>query len=219
MIDTIIFDLDGTLLNTLEDLRDSVNYALSKQNFPLRTLPEIRSFVGNGIRLLMERAVPENTDSKTFEICFKDFCDYYKIHMEDKTAPYDGINEMLKKIKAEGFKTAIVTNKADFAAQDLCKRMFGDTIDLVVGSTDDRPNKPAPDGVYYALEMFGSKLPNTVFVGDADTDILTANNAGLDSIGVLWGFRDREIIEKEGAKYIVDSVKDLEKLLISLKNG
>lgn len=219
MIDTIIFDLDGTLLNTLEDLRDSVNYALAKQNFPLRTLSEIRSFVGNGIRLLMERSVPENTNPEIFEICFADFCEYYKAHMEDKTAPYEGINEMLVSIKAQGFKTAIVTNKADFAAQDLCKRMFGDTIDLVVGSTDDRPNKPAPDGVYYALEVLGSKLENTVFVGDADTDILTANNAGLDSIGVLWGFRDREIIEKEGAKYIVESVKDLEKLLISLKNG
>lgn len=219
MIDTIIFDLDGTLLNTLEDLMDSVNYALAKQNFPLRTLTEIRSFVGNGIRLLMERSVPENTDAETFEICFKDFCDYYKIHMEDKTAPYEHINEMLKAIKKEGFKTAIVTNKADFAAQDLCKRMFGDTIGLVVGSTDDRPNKPAPDGVYYALEFLNSKLENTVFVGDADTDILTANNAGLQSIGVLWGFRDREIIEKEGAKYIVSTVKELEKLLISLKNS
>ena len=218
MIDTIIFDLDGTLLNTLEDLRDSVNYALSKQNFPLRTLTEIRSFVGNGIRLLMERAVPENTDAEVFEICFKDFCDYYKIHMEDKTAPYNGINEMLGNIKKEGFKTAIVTNKADFAAQDLCKRMFGNTIDLVVGSTDDRPNKPAPDGVYYALEKLESKCENAIFVGDADTDILTANNAGIQSIGVLWGFRDREVIEKEGAKYIVESVKDLENLLISLKN-
>ena len=219
MIDTIIFDLDGTLLNTLEDLRDSVNYALSKQNFPLRTLPEIRSFVGNGIRLLMERAVPENIDEETFEVCFKDFCDYYKIHMEDKTAPYEGINEMLVNIKKAGFKTTIVTNKADFAAQDLCKRMFGDTIDLIVGSSDDRPNKPAPDGVYYALEKLGSKCENSIFVGDADTDILTANNAGLPSIGVLWGFRDREIIENEGAKYIVDNVKDLENLLISLKNG
>ena len=219
MIDTIVFDLDGTLLNTLEDLKDSVNYALSRQNFPLRSLTEIRSFVGNGIRLLMERAVPENTDAETFEICFKDFCDYYKIHMEDKTAPYDGINEMLKSVKNAGFKTAIVTNKADFAAQDLCKRMFGDTIDLVVGSVDDRPNKPAPDGVYYALEVLNSKLENTIFVGDADTDIITAKNAGLPSIGVLWGFRDREIIENEGAEYIVETVKDLEKLLISLKNG
>lgn len=217
MINTIVFDLDGTLLNTLEDLRDSVNYALERQGFPLRNLNEIRSFVGNGIRLLMERAVPENTPAETFEICFKDFCDYYKIHMEDKTAPYDGINDMLTNIKKAGFKTAIVTNKADFAAQDLCKRMFGENIDFVVGSSDDRPNKPAPDGVFYALEKLDSKIENTVFVGDADTDILTAKNANLPSIGVLWGFRDREVIEEAGAEYIVDSVNDLEKLLISLK--
>lgn len=217
MINTIVFDLDGTLLNTLEDLKDSVNFALERQGYPLRDLNEIRSFVGNGIRLLMERAVPENIDAETFEICFKDFCDYYKIHMEDKTAPYDGINDMLTNIKKAGFKTAIVTNKADFAAQDLCKRMFGDNIDFVVGSSDDRPNKPAPDGVFYALEKLNSKIENTVFVGDADTDILTAKNANLPSIGVLWGFRDREVIEEAGAEYIVESVNDLEKLLISLK--
>lgn len=217
MINTIVFDLDGTLLNTLEDLKDSVNYALERQGFPLRNLSEIRSFVGNGIRLLMERAVPKNIDNDTFEICFKDFCDYYKIHMEDKTAPYDGINDMLTNIKKAGFKTAIVTNKADFAAQDLCKRMFGKNIDFVVGSSDDRPNKPEPDGVFYALEKLGSKIENTVFVGDADTDILTAKNANLPSIGVLWGFRDREVIEEAGAEYIVESVNDLEKLLISLK--
>ena len=217
MINTIVFDLDGTLLNTLEDLKDSVNFALERQGFPLRDLSEIRSFVGNGIRLLMERAVPENIDAETFEICFKDFCDYYKIHMEDKTSPYSGINEMLGNIKKEGFKTAIVTNKADFAAQDLCKRMFGENIDFVVGSSDDRPSKPAPDGVFYALEKLDSKIENTVFVGDADTDILTAKNANLPSIGVLWGFRDREVIEEAGAEYIVESVNDLEKLLISLK--
>ncbi len=218
-MNTIIFDLDGTLLNTLEDLMDSVNFALARQNFPLRTLLEIRSFVGNGIRLLMERAVPSDViGTDTFEVCFKDFCDYYKIHMEDKTAPYEHINEMLDAVKKAGYKTAIVTNKADFAAQDLCKRMFGDNIDLVVGSSDDRPNKPAPDGVYYALEVLGSKLENTIFVGDADTDILTAKNAKLSSIGVLWGFRDREVIENEGAEYIVETVKELENLLISLKS-
>ena len=217
MINTIVFDLDGTLLNTLEDLKDSVNFALERQGYPLRNLNQIRSFVGNGIRLLMERAVPENIDAETFEICFKDFCDYYKIHMEDKTAPYDGINDMLTNIKKAGFKTAIVTNKADFAAQDLCKRMFGENIDFVVGSSDDRPNKPAPDGVFYALEKLDSKIENTVFVGDADTDILTAKNASLPSIGVLWGFRDREVIEEAGAEYIVESVNDLEKLLISMK--
>lgn len=219
MIDTIIFDLDGTLLNTLEDLMDSVNYALERQGFPLRNIEEIRSFVGNGIRLLVERAVPQEVvGTDTFEVCFKDFNDYYKVHMEDKTAPYDGINEMLKNIKKAGFKTAIVTNKVDYAAQELCNRLFPE-IDLVVGSVDDRPNKPAPDGAFYAIDTLGSKAENTIFVGDADTDILTAKNAGLPSIGVLWGFRDREIIEAEGAEYIVETVNDLEKQLICLKNS
>lgn len=218
MMDTVIFDLDGTLLDTLDDLKDSVNYALGRQGYPLRNKEEIRMFVGNGIRLLMERAVPENIGAEKFEECFKDFCDYYKLHMEDKTAPYNNINEMLSNIKQAGFKTAIVTNKADFAAQDLCKRMFGENIDLIVGSVDERPNKPAPDGVFYALEKLNSSTETAVFVGDADTDILTAKNAGLVSIGVLWGFRDREVIEKEGADYIVENVNALEKLLISLKN-
>lgn len=219
MIDTIIFDLDGTLLNTLEDLMDSVNYALERQGFPLRNIEEIRSFVGNGIRLLVERAVPQEVvGTDIFEVCFKDFNDYYKVHMEDKTAPYDGINEMLKNIKKAGFKTAIVTNKVDYAAQELCNRLFPE-IDLVVGSVDDRPNKPAPDGAFYAIDTLGSKAENTIFVGDADTDILTAKNAGLKSIGVLWGFRDREIIEAEGAEYIVETVNDLEKQLICLKNS
>lgn len=218
MTDTVIFDLDGTLLDTLDDLKDSVNYALSRQGYPLRSKEEIRMFVGNGIRLLMERAVPKNIGTEKFEECFKDFCDYYKLHMEDKTAPYNNINEMLSHIKQAGFKTAIVTNKADFAAQDLCKRMFGKNIDVIVGSVDERPNKPAPDGVFYALEKLNSSTETAVFVGDADTDILTAKNAGLVSIGVLWGFRDRGVIEKEGAEYIVENVNALENLLISLKN-
>lgn len=219
MVDTIIFDLDGTLLNTLEDLMDSVNFALERQGYPLRNIDEIRSFVGNGIRILMERAVPEDVvGTENFDVCFKDFNDYYKVHMEDKTAPYEGICNMLSDIKKAGFKTAIVTNKVDYAAQELCNRLFPE-IDLVVGSVDNRPNKPAPDGVYYALEKLGSKLENTVFVGDADTDILTANNAGIPSIGVLWGFRDREIIEEAGAKYIAETVNDLKKQLVCLKNA
>lgn len=194
-----------------------MNYALERQGYPLRDLNEIRSFVGNGIRLLMERAVPQDVvGTEIFDVCFKDFNDYYKIHMEDKTAPYDGICDMLSNIKKAGFKTAIVTNKVDYAAQELCNRLFPE-IDLVVGSVDNRPNKPAPDGVFYALEKLDSKIENAIFVGDADTDILTAKNANLPSIGVLWGFRDRDVIEEAGAEYIVDSVKDLEKLLVSLK--
>lgn len=218
MKDTVIFDLDGTLLDTLDDLKDSVNFALDKQGFPLRTRNEIRSFVGNGIKLLMERSVPENTPQDICDICFKDFCDYYKIHMEDKTAPYDGIIPMLENLKTVGFKSAVVTNKADFAAQNLCRRIFGNNIDVTVGSADGRRNKPAPDGVYYAMEMLKTTAEKSIFVGDSDVDIQTAKNAGIDSIGVLWGFRDEDVIKKSGAKMIVNSVFDLEKLLISAKN-
>lgn len=219
MINTVVFDLDGTLLDTLDDLMNSMNFALQKHGFPVRTKDEIRSFVGNGIRLLVERAVPNGITEEQLSACYDDFCEHYKLHMEDKTAPYDGINDMLSELKTHGFKTAIVTNKADFAAQDLCRRMFGDNIDLIVGSVDSRPNKPAPDGVLYALGELSVSAKNAVFVGDSDVDILTAKNAGLTSIGVLWGFRDADVLKKSGAENIVDSAGDLKNLLISMKNG
>ena len=219
MKNTVIFDLDGTLLDTLDDLTDSVNFALDKSGFPLRTKEEIRCFVGNGVRVLVKRAVPDGTDDNAYEICFSDFCEYYIAHMEDKTAPYDGVCELLPDLKNEGFKTAIVTNKADFAAQDLCRRMFGKNIDVIVGSIDGRPNKPAPDGVFYALELLGESAENAVFVGDSDVDIQTAQNAGIEPIGVLWGFRDKEIIEKAGAKHFASTAKELKTLLLSLKNS
>lgn len=219
MKNTVIFDLDGTLLDTLDDLTDSVNFALDKNGFPLRTKDEIRRFVGNGVRVLIKRAVPEGTDGNAYEVCFSDFREYYIAHMEDKTAPYDGVCELLKDLKNEGFKTAIVTNKADFAAQDLCRRMFGKNIDVIVGSADGRPNKPAPDGVFYALGLLGESAENAVFVGDSDVDIQTAQNAGIEPIGVLWGFRDKDVIKKAGAKYFASTAKELKTLLISFKNG
>ncbi|MCH5191450.1 MAG: HAD family hydrolase [Oscillospiraceae bacterium] len=218
MKNTVIFDLDGTLLDTLDDLTDSVNYALDKSGMPLRTKDEIRRFVGNGVRVLIKRAVPEGTDDSAYEVCFKDFREYYVAHMEDKTAPYDGVCELLRDLKNEGFKTAIVTNKADFAAQDLCRRMFGKNIDAIVGSVDGRPNKPAPDGVFYALELLDESAENALFVGDSDVDIQTAQNASIEPIGVLWGFRDKEIIEKAGAKHFASTAKELKTLLLSLKN-
>lgn len=219
MKNTVIFDLDGTLLDTLDDLTDSVNYALDKNGFPLRTKDEIRRFVGNGVRVLIKRAVPKNTDDVLYEICFSDFREYYVAHMEDKTAPYPGVCELLRDLKNEGFKTAIVTNKADFAAQDLCRRMFGENIDVIVGSVDGRPNKPAPDGVFEALRLLGESVESSVFVGDSDVDIQTAQNAGIVSIGVLWGFRDKEVIVKAGAKHLASTAKELKTLLISFKNG
>lgn len=215
----IVFDLDGTLLNTLEDLCDSTNYALQKCGFPKRSLGEIRRFVGNGIRKLIERAVPENTSETEVTACYEIFCEHYKDNMENKTAEYDGISEMLRALYESGYKMAIVTNKADFAAQVLCKNLFGKYIHTVVGSADTRPNKPAPDGVYYALGQMGVEKTEAVFIGDSEVDILTAKNAGIDAIGVLWGFRDLSDLQKAGVKITVKDTKELKNLLLSLKNG
>lgn len=214
----IVFDLDGTLLNTLEDLADSTNYALGACGFPARTLEEVRRFVGNGIRKLIERAVPKTATEPKITECFNIFCEHYKQNMENKTAEYDGISEMLSTLYAAGYKMAIVTNKADFAAQVLCGNLFGKYIKTVVGSVDNRPNKPAPDGVYYALQQMGVSKDEAVFVGDSEVDILTAQNAEIDAIGVLWGFRNLEDLEKVGVKTTVKTTKDLEKMLLSLKN-
>lgn len=213
----IVFDLDGTLLNTLEDLTDSTNYALRSCCLPERTLEEVRRFVGNGIRKLIERAVPENTPKEKTDECFNAFCEHYKQNMENKTAEYDGISEMLSALYSAGYKMAIVTNKADFAAQALCAKLFGKYVKTVVGSVDSRPNKPAPDGVYYALEKMGVSKEEAVFVGDSEVDIQTANNAAIDAVGVLWGFRDIADLEAVGVKTTVKTIKELENLLLSLK--
>ena len=187
----IVFDLDGTLLNTLEDLCDSTNFALEKCDFPKRSLGEVRRFVGNGIRKLIERAVPETAEEPAITECYEIFCEHYKGNMENKTAEYEGISDMLDALYQAGYKMAIVTNKADFAAQALCKNLFGKYVHTVVGSVDSRPNKPAPDGVYYALEQ----------------------------IGVLWGFRDFADLQKAGVKMTAKDTKELKNLLLSLKNG
>lgn len=214
----IVFDLDGTLLNTLEDLCDSTNFALEKCGFPKRSLGEVRRFVGNGIRKLIERAVPEPAEEPAITECYEIFCEHYKGNMENKTAEYEGISDMLDALYQAGYKMAIVTNKADFAAQALCSRLFGKYVHTVVGSVDARPNKPAPDGVYYALEQMGVKKSEAVFVGDSEVDIETAKNAEMDAIGVLWGFRDTADLQKAGVKMTVKDTKELKNLLLSLKN-
>lgn len=214
----IVFDLDGTLLNTLEDLCDSTNFALSKCGFPARSLSEIRRFVGNGIRKLIERAVPAEAEEPAITECYTIFCEHYKGNMENKTAEYDGITDMLEALYTAGYKMAIVTNKADFAAQVLCKRLFGKYVHTVVGSVDSRPNKPAPDGVYYALEQMDAERSETVFVGDSEVDMQTAQNAEIDAIGVLWGFRDLSDLQKAGVKMTAKDTKELKNLLLTLKN-
>jgi phosphoglycolate phosphatase len=200
----VIFDLDGTILDTLEDLCDATNYALGCFGFGARTLDEVRRFVGNGIGKLIERAVPDGTDEKTTEAVLATFKEYYGEHCEDKTAAYDGVMEMLEELRAAGIKTAVVSNKADFAVQKLCEKYFDGMFDVCVGERSGVPRKPAPDSVYGILNELGVAACDAVYVGDSDVDIATARNAGLDEILVSWGFRGREFLLEHGAKVVVD---------------
>lgn len=213
----IVFDLDGTLLNTLDDLADSTNFALLKNELPKRNADEIRMFVGNGIYKLIERAVPSGTSKELTDICYNDFFEHYKTNMENKTAPYSGVDDMLEALYNVGYKMAIVTNKADFAAQKLCGSMFGKYIKTIVGSVDSRPDKPAPDGVYEALSQMGVNKADAVFIGDSQVDIETAKNAGIDAIGVLWGFRTLDDLIKAGVQKTAKNTEELKKMLINLK--
>lgn len=205
MIDTIIFDLDGTLLNTLDDLMDSTNYALAQCGFPVRNYSQIRSYVGNGVRLLIERAVPKGVDADKIEECLKIFTAHYDKNMSNKTRPYDGIEDMLTKVKERGFKSAVVSNKYDAAVKELVGTLFGKYIGLAIGESETVKKKPSPDGVLAALKQLNSQRERTVYVGDSDVDAMTAQNSGLKFVGVTWGFRDRDLLKSMGAKAIIDS--------------
>lgn len=203
--DAIVFDLDGTLIDTLEDLKDSVNFALNKFGFPERNLDEIRSFVGNGVKRLVYLSVPDGTDEETSAKCLEIFKEHYKGNSRNKTAPYEGIPEMLEKVQAAGFKTAVVTNKIQDAAIEIIRCFFGDKIDVIIGQVDGVAQKPEPDGVWLALEKLGVDRSKAVYIGDSEVDCMTAHNAGLPCIGVTWGFRSREVLEENKAEFIVDS--------------
>ncbi len=209
MIDTVIFDLDGTLLNTLDDLADSVNYALSSLGYPQRTVDEVRMMVGNSVVYLIEKALPEGTDEAVFTRCLNIFEEHYKINMRNKTAPYDGVMQMLSDVKAKGYKMAVVSNKPDVFTKELVSELFGEYIPLAIGRSDDMPRKPAPDMVLHAMDKLGSAKSTTAYVGDSEVDVVTSKNAGLPCIGCLWGFRDRETLESAGAEHIISSPDEL----------
>ncbi len=203
MVKAVIFDLDGTLLNTLEDLWISTNFALSQFGYPQRTFEEVRMFVGNGVRKLIERAVPENCQN--VDECLAVFKKHYAENMYNHTAPYNSIEKILKDLQAQGVKTAVVSNKFDLAVKELCKKYFGDLIDIAIGQFDDVPPKPAPNGVLKALKELGEET--AIYVGDSEVDVQTAKNANLTCIGVTWGFRDRENLK--GADFIIDEPCDI----------
>lgn len=212
MIDAVIFDLDGTLLNTLEDLKNSTNYALNELGFPKRSLEEVRCFVGNGVRKLIERAVPQSCDKETTERCLEIFKKNYSENMYNNTAPYNSILEILKDLRSNGLKIGVVSNKFDLAVKELCKKYFEDLVDIAIGQADDVPKKPAPDGVLKAIKQLGAQ--NVVYVGDSEVDVQTAKNADIPCIGVTWGFRDRKNLE--GADFIIDNPRDIINIIRSM---
>ena len=207
MTNLYIFDLDGTLLDTIEDLAGAVNFALKNNGLPTRTLAEVTSFVGNGMKTLIERSVP--TGYENTEAVFQDFRTHYAAHNMDKTKPYDGIMEMLKRLKADGKKVAVVSNKADAPVQVLCQKYFDGLYDFAVGEQAGIAKKPAPDLVNLALEKLGETCDNAVYIGDSDVDIITANNAKMPCISVSWGFRSTEFLLAHGATRIVDSPNEI----------
>lgn len=189
---TVIFDLDGTLLDTLADLTDSVNHVLSLYGYPSRSMAEIRSFVGNGIRMLMVRAVPEQVDEEAFTAIFADFQAYYTDHCRMQTKPYAGISEMLGALKAKGYRLGIVSNKNDTAVKALSSYFFGDLIAVAVGQRPGIPVKPAPDMVEHVLRRLRAETYRTLYVGDSGVDKATADQASLDCALVTWGYWDKE---------------------------
>lgn len=205
----IIFDLDGTILETLEDLADSTNAALKVNGFPQRSIDEVRSFVGNGIGKLIERAVPQGTDEQVTARVLEDFKAYYAIHCMDKTKPYDGIIDLLGKLRAQGCLTAVISNKADFAVQTLINKYFPGMFDLVAGEKAGIPRKPDPTGVFDVMRRLGVERKDTAYVGDSDVDIATAKNAGLDALIVSWGFRDRAFLIEHGAGHMAATPNEL----------
>lgn len=207
--DTVIFDLDGTILYTLEDLKISLNFALRESGFAERSLDEVRRFVGNGIRKLIERSVPKGTEKEAADKVHSDFTAHYSLHCADNTKPYDGIEELLTSLREKGCKTAVVSNKADYAVKSLCERYFKGLFDCAVGEREGVKRKPAPDSVNAVLAELGAERERAVYIGDSDVDIQTAENAGMDAIIVEWGFRDREFLIENGAKILVKEPKDI----------
>ena len=203
MYNTYIFDLDGTLLSSLADLAASCNYALRTNGMPERTLDEVRRFVGNGVKKLMERATPDGLQNPLFDKTLADFRQHYMKHNLDTTCPYEGVMPMLEELQRRGKKVAVVSNKFYAATQELCHNFFGDLVTVAIGEREDIRKKPAPDTVIEALRQLNATAEESVYIGDSDVDIDTARNAGMPCISVLWGFRDKDFLIEHGATTLV----------------
>ena len=209
-----IFDLDGTILDTLEDLADAMNYALGEHGYPGRTIEEVRRFGGNGIRKLIERAVPAGLAKEEIDRVHETFSAYYQQHCADKTRPYEGVPPLLERLRAAGCLMAVVSNKADAAVQPLCRRYYNGLFDYAVGERTGIRRKPDPDSVQEVLRRLQVEAADAVYIGDSEVDIQTAKNAGLDSIIVTWGFRDRDYLESQGGRRFVDRPEEIEQIIL-----
>jgi len=207
--DTYIFDLDGTLLDTLTDLAASCNYALLQHGMAQRTIDEVRMFVGNGVKKLMERAIPDGLANPQFDEVYQCFRQHYLKHGLDHTAPYPGVLPMLADLKRRNKKIAVVSNKFYRATEELCKHFFDRYVEVAIGEREGIKKKPAPDTVLEALAQLGVTGDNAVYIGDSDVDIATANNCQLPCISVLWGFRDKDFLLRSGATTLISAPEEL----------
>ena len=207
--DLIIFDMDGTILNTLEDLKNSLNYVLQQAGYQTRTLEEVRTFVGNGIRKTIERALPSDIEEEKVDELFSLFMDYYAIHNTDNTKPYNGVIELLKELKHLGYKTAVVSNKQDSAVKSLCKKFFTGLFDVEIGEKENIAKKPEPDEVNEVLKILNIDRTKSIYIGDSEVDIQTAKNSKMKSIIVDWGFRDRKFLYEHGVEVIVSNPSEI----------
>lgn len=212
-VNTVIFDLDGTLLYTLEDLTDSVNYALSEVNAPQRTIQEIKSFLGNGVYILIKNALPEGADELKISKCISIFKEHYSQNMFNKTKPYDGIIDLLKQLKQNGYKTAVLSNKFDSAVKTLVTHYFDGLIDTAAGQKENIDKKPAPDGVNEIITELNADKSECIMVGDSEVDIQTANNSGIPCISVTWGYKDINFLYNNGAETLIYSPDELLELI------
>lgn len=208
-----VFDMDGTLIDSLADMTSSVNRILAGAGYPLRTLDEIRQFVGNGARLLVKRSLPENIPDGEADKLFQLYKKDYQEHLLDETVPYNGILPLLEKLKGKGTRLAVLSNKPHDSAVRICNTLFPGMFEIAWGDRPNVPKKPDPTAVWMALEKMGVARDRAVYIGDSETDIRTAKNAGLCAVGVLWGFRDEKVLITEKADYICHTVKELELLL------
>jgi phosphoglycolate phosphatase len=213
MIRAVIFDLDGTLLDTLDDLTAAVNHALQTCGYPQRTRDEVRAFIGNGVIRLMQRAVPQGTAQPEFDRCFALFREHYLSHMNDRTRAFDGILPLLGELKRRGVKSAVVSNKLQAGVVGLCNTYFTDSVDCALGVADESERKPNPVNVLRAMQTLGVSPEETLCVGDSEVDVQTAENAGLRCVGATWGYRSRETLLQAGAWRLIDTPQALLPLL------